>query len=51
MNKGTSVLSEAGITLIRADTDINNVPMANAFKRQGYNQFAIRRDYGIDLGC
>lgn len=50
LNKGTAILLEAGISMIRADTDVNNFPMANAFKRQGYVQFAVRREFTLELG-
>lgn len=50
LQQGTATLAQAGAALIRADTDIHNIPMANAFKRAGYRQFATRRDYGMKLG-
>lgn len=47
--RGTATLLQAGATAIRADTDIHNTPMANAFRRAGYRQFATRREYGVRL--
>jgi ribosomal protein S18 acetylase RimI-like enzyme len=46
---GTSVLASAGATHIRADTDVGNAPMSNAFRRAGYEQFRTRLDYSIAL--
>jgi ribosomal protein S18 acetylase RimI-like enzyme len=45
----TATLSAAGFTEIRADTDLDNAPMANAFRRAGWTEFATRREYGIAL--
>ena len=39
----THLLAETGAEQIRADTDFGNVPMAKAFARQGYRNFAVRR--------
>jgi GNAT superfamily N-acetyltransferase len=39
----THLLVETGAEQIRADTDFGNVPMAKAFARQGYRNFAVRR--------
>ncbi|RED55736.1 GNAT family N-acetyltransferase [Cohnella lupini] len=50
LRRGTLILEEAGAAVIRADTDVNNIPMANAFRRAGYTQFATRREYGIEIG-
>jgi ribosomal protein S18 acetylase RimI-like enzyme len=47
--KGTLTLVRAGAKRIRADTDVHNQPMANAFRRAGYQQFAIRSEFCIDL--
>jgi RimJ/RimL family protein N-acetyltransferase len=47
--RGSATLRAAGFMLIRADTDVYNTPMARAFRRAGYVQFATRREYGIDL--
>jgi len=38
----TVILAEGGAERIRADTDLGNVPMAAAFERAGYVNFAIR---------
>jgi GNAT superfamily N-acetyltransferase len=34
---------------LRADTDVANVPMADAFERAGWARFAGRREYVVDL--
>jgi RimJ/RimL family protein N-acetyltransferase len=46
---GTASLYHAGFTTIRADTDVSNFPMANAFRRAGYQQFATRYDLQLPL--
>jgi len=46
---GTDTLRRAGAEQVRADTDIHNVPMAEAFRRAGYTEFAARQEYGVDL--
>lgn len=46
---GTDILRSAGAEQVRADTDIHNAPMALAFRRAGYTEFATRREYGVDL--
>lgn len=38
----TADLADLGAERIVADTDTTNVPMANAFRRLGYRQFAVR---------
>ncbi|MFF7755548.1 GNAT family N-acetyltransferase [Streptomyces sp. NPDC007971] len=38
--EGTRVLAEQDVPRIRASTDLGNVPMANAFRRAGYANFA-----------
>ncbi|MFJ9852416.1 GNAT family N-acetyltransferase [Streptomyces sp. NPDC101150] len=38
--EGTRVLAEQDVPRIRASTDLGNVPMANAFRRAGYINFA-----------
>ncbi|MDX3109894.1 GNAT family N-acetyltransferase [Nonomuraea angiospora] len=38
----TRVHAERGVRTIMADTDSGNVPMARAFERAGYHNFAIR---------
>ena len=35
--------------LIRADTDVGNAPMAAAFRRAGWVEFASRREFAVDL--
>ncbi|HET7271928.1 MAG TPA: hypothetical protein VFI90_12675 [Rubrobacter sp.] len=51
---GTATLmaagSGAGGKPSLADTDIANKPMAAAFRRAGWGEFAKRREYGLDLG-
>lgn len=47
--RGTATLTAAGASRIEADTDVGNAPMANAFRRAGWNQFGRRQDYSIDL--
>jgi ribosomal protein S18 acetylase RimI-like enzyme len=49
LNQGTSLLLAAGETLIRADTDVSNFPMAQAFLRSGYTQFSTRKEYSLKL--
>ena len=46
---GTATLLSAGGKSLRADTDVANVPMAAAFRRAGWVEFARRREYGLDL--
>ncbi|MBA2253693.1 MAG: GNAT family N-acetyltransferase [Chloroflexi bacterium] len=44
--RGTATLRRAVPNLqIRADTDVANVPMAAAFARAGYQEFASRREF------
>lgn len=43
--RGTTMLLNSGRTAIRADTDVANIPMAQAFGRAGYSEFAMRREY------
>jgi len=45
---GTAMLHTAGITTIRADADVGNVPMAKAFRRAGYTQIGTRRAYQLN---
>lgn len=47
--RGAATLLEAGAQQIRADTDTANVPMAAAFRRAGYTEFARRREYEANL--
>lgn len=49
LQQGTSILLAAGEALIRADTDVSNVPMAQAFLRAGYTQFCSRSEYSLEL--
>jgi RimJ/RimL family protein N-acetyltransferase len=42
--EATAFLAAQGAGRIRADTDVANAPMAAAFERAGYDQFAIRID-------
>ncbi|MBY0088267.1 N-acetyltransferase [Brevibacillus brevis] len=50
LKQATDVLVQAGETYIRADTDIKNTPMAKAFLRAGYHQFASRQEFTLDRG-
>jgi RimJ/RimL family protein N-acetyltransferase len=43
--EGTRVLAEEGAALIRASTDVGNVPMARAFERAGY----VAHEHQIDM--
>jgi hypothetical protein len=43
--RGTVCLLDTGKERILADTDVGNVPIANAFLRAGYGQFGTRQDY------
>jgi RimJ/RimL family protein N-acetyltransferase len=47
--EGTAALLDAGAERVRADTDTQNRPMAAAFRRAGYEEFAKRREYGVKL--
>lgn len=47
--EGTRILRATGQPTLRADTDVSNTPMADAFRRAGWDQFATRREYSIDL--
>ncbi|MGH3148876.1 MAG: GNAT family N-acetyltransferase, partial [Rubrobacter sp.] len=47
--EGTVALHAAGAEYVRADTDTRNLPMAAAFGRAGYAEFAKRREYGVKL--
>jgi len=44
-----AALHAAGAEYVRADTDAQNLPMAAAFRRAGYAEFAKRREYGVKL--
>ncbi|TQK73498.1 acetyltransferase (GNAT) family protein [Brevibacillus sp. AG162] len=50
LKQATDVLVQAGETYIRADTDVKNTPMAKAFLRAGYQQFANRQEFSLDHG-
>jgi ribosomal protein S18 acetylase RimI-like enzyme len=43
--RALAVLTASGAELVRADTDLANVPMANAFRRAGFEQFMSRDEY------
>lgn len=43
--RATDTLLSLDIQQIRADTDVSNAPMAAAFTRAGYTNFATRREY------
>jgi RimJ/RimL family protein N-acetyltransferase len=49
VRRGTHRLAAAGATEFRADCDRDNVPMARAFARVGYEQFARRRSFRRDM--
>ncbi len=49
--QGTTTLITAGASTIRTDTDVANIPMANAFRRAGYTEFATRREYRLNVGA
>jgi RimJ/RimL family protein N-acetyltransferase len=51
LHQATSLLTDAGESMIRADTDVENTPMIHAFKRAGYIQFAKRCEYNRDLSA
>jgi RimJ/RimL family protein N-acetyltransferase len=42
-------LARAGVTRVVSDTDTENCPMARAFTRCGFRQFATSTTYTIDL--
>jgi RimJ/RimL family protein N-acetyltransferase len=46
--RGTATLHAAGISVIRADADVDNEPMAKAFRRVGYTQAGTRREYQLN---
>ncbi len=47
--RAMATLHAAGPARIVADTDVANAPMAAAFRRAGFRQFATRREYRVDL--
>ncbi|MCR8644573.1 GNAT family N-acetyltransferase [Paenibacillus sp. N1-5-1-14] len=51
LKQGTATLLQTGENLIRTDTDVSNFPMAQAFLRCGYTQFASRKEYSKKLGA
>lgn len=46
---GTAALHASGAERVLADTDTRNEPMAAAFRRAGYEEFAGRREYVVKL--
>jgi RimJ/RimL family protein N-acetyltransferase len=50
LTRGMATLQTAGTTNIRADTDVRNAPMAAAFRRAGWVEFATRREFQVLLG-
>lgn len=44
LHEGTRLLAEEGAERVTADTDVTNTPMAKAFERAGYTNFAGRID-------
>jgi RimJ/RimL family protein N-acetyltransferase len=48
--RGTNLLVDAGEAIIRADTDVANTPMANAFARTGYLPFMTRTEFVLFAG-
>jgi RimJ/RimL family protein N-acetyltransferase len=45
---GTATLHAAGISVIRADADVGNEPMAKAFRGVGYRLLGTRRAYQLN---
>jgi len=43
--QAVATLTAAGASVIRADTDVANVPMADAFRRAGFEPFLARTEY------
>jgi ribosomal protein S18 acetylase RimI-like enzyme len=50
VRRGTERLLAAGSDEIRGDCDRDNVGMVKGFERAGYQQFARRRSYQLELG-
>lgn len=48
--RGTATLARIGRWPVKADTDTRNTPMANAFRRAGWRDFAIRTEFELALG-
>jgi RimJ/RimL family protein N-acetyltransferase len=46
---GSLLSARSGSKPLRADTDVANAPMAAAFRRAGWAEFARRREYRVDL--
>jgi RimJ/RimL family protein N-acetyltransferase len=49
--RATERLARAGAETIRGDSDVLNSPMANAFRRAGYREFARRRELELDAAA
>lgn len=49
LSLGTKVLFDNNVREIKVDTDINNKPMAAAFIKAGYTQFALRKEYLLKI--
>lgn len=43
--RGTATLARIGRWPVRADADTRNIPMADAFRRAGWREFAIRTEF------
>ncbi|MGK9165191.1 GNAT family N-acetyltransferase [Inquilinus limosus] len=43
--RGTATLARIGRWPVKADADTRNTPMANAFRRAGWREFAIRTEF------
>jgi RimJ/RimL family protein N-acetyltransferase len=43
--RGTATLARIGRWPVRADVDTRNIPMADAFRRAGWREFAIRTEF------
>lgn len=48
--RGTATLARIGRWPVKADADIRNTPMAGAFRRAGWRDFAIRTEFERPLG-
>lgn len=48
--RGTATLARIGRWPVKADTDTRNTPMADAFRRAGWRDFAIRAEFERPLG-
>jgi RimJ/RimL family protein N-acetyltransferase/GNAT superfamily N-acetyltransferase len=47
--RGTTTLFGTGMPILRADTDLDNTPMAAAFERGGWSSTGTRREYEVRL--